>query len=241
MEFSVAHQLIHSVDTSVFNLLNRFAGNWFLDHLASFEEDNNLLKGGLFLAIYVYLWFRTGLEREKTRRTIIAIITGTLLALVAARAIADLAPYRARPIYEQSLSIHPYSFPVSRNMENWSSFPSDTAAYFSALAFGLAYLLRRYSVPLALYTAGWICLPRMFLGEHYASDIVVGAVIGIALVAVSLRLEWIRLGLARHVLRWAESNPGVFYGAAFLACFEMGVLFDDVRAVARWLFRAASR
>jgi membrane-associated phospholipid phosphatase len=33
-----------------------------------------------------------------------------------------------------------------------------------------------------LYAAGWICLPRVFLGEHYVSDVVVGAGIGIALV-----------------------------------------------------------
>jgi len=42
----------------------------------------------------------------------------------------------------------------------------------------LAYLLRRYAVTILLYTVVWVCLPRIYLGIHYVSDIVVGIVIG---------------------------------------------------------------
>lgn len=123
-------------------------------------------------------------------------------------------------------------------MESWSSFPSDTAAYFFALAFGLAYLVRRYSASIMLYTLGWICLPRLFLGEHYLSDIVVGGAIGIGMVWASVRSEWFRSSLATRVLSVMNSRPEVFYASAFLACFEMGILFDDVRSAARHLSQA---
>jgi membrane-associated phospholipid phosphatase len=229
-------QAIRSVDVSVFHFLNGYAGNWLLDRFASFEENNNLFKGGLFLAMYVYLWFRIGPDEERRRKTIIAILIGTLLTLVVSRAIADLAPFRIRPMSDPSISSHPYSFPTSPNMENWSSFPSDTAAYFSALAFGLAYLLRRYTLPIMLYTAGWICLPRAFLGLHYASDMVVGSAVGITVVWASVRSEWLRSSLAPRVLDFMEAKPEIFYASAFLLCFEMGVLFDDVRRVGRSLF-----
>jgi hypothetical protein len=83
-----------------------------------------------------------------------------------------------------------------------------------------------------LYTAVWICFPRMFLGVHYASDVVVGGVIGIAFVWVSLKVEWLQSRLGARVLSIADSKPEIFYPAAFLASFEMGILFDDVRGAA---------
>jgi membrane-associated phospholipid phosphatase len=110
---------------------------------------------------------------------------------------------------------------------------------FWALGFGLAYLSRRLAIPVMLYVAGWICLPQMFLGLHYASDVAAGAVIGIVLVWASLKVGWLRSVLATHLLAWAEAKPEVFYAAAFLASFEMGVLFEDIREGARALFHIA--
>jgi membrane-associated phospholipid phosphatase len=231
-------QWIQSLDISAYRFLNGFAGNWIADHLANFEEGNNLIKGGLFFAMYAYLWFRVDSVQEGRRRKILAILTATMFALVVCRTIADLTPYRLRPMYDLNLPHHAYSIPLRPNLMDWSSFPSDTAAYFFALAFGLAHLLRRYSVPILLYTGGWICLPRMYLGEHYLSDIVVGAAIGITLVSASLRFDWLRQNFATSVLRFMDAKPHVFYAAAFLVCFEMGVVFSDVREAARGLFHA---
>jgi len=231
-------QVVHGLDFGAYQFLNGFAGNWFLDHLAGFEERNNLLKGGLFLAMYASLWFRPDPRQEERRRTIFAILTGTLLALVVCRIIADIFPFRLRPMYDPSLPHHAYAVPPSLRMVDWSSFPSDTAAYFFALAVGLAHLLRRFSVPILLYTAGWICLPRMFLGEHYLSDILAGAAIGMVVVKASLASHWLRQRFASHVLRFMDLEPHVFYAAAFLAFLEMGVMFDDVLSPVRGLFHA---
>jgi membrane-associated phospholipid phosphatase len=233
---SVFFHGISSVDIAVYQFLNGYAGQWLLDRFAAFEEDNNLFKGGLFFAAYTYLWFRIGPEQEKVRRAIIAILTGTLLALVVTRTIADIAPYRVRPIYDSRISHQPYSLPISPNMENWSSFPSDTAAYFFALSCGLAYLMRRYTIPIMLYTAGWICLPRVFLGVHYPSDIGVGGAIGMMTIWASLRSEWLRSGIATHAFAFMDEKPQLFYASAFIVCFEMSVLFDDVRAIGRGVF-----
>lgn len=224
------------MDIGVYHFLNGYAGNWFLDRIVSHEEAGNLLKGGLFLALYAYLWFRVDTDQRTRRSEIIAIIAGALLTLVVSRLIANLAPFRLRPMY---LPHRPYAYPITLNMENWSSFPSDTAAYFIALAYGLAHFMRRYAVPLMLYAVVWICLPRLFLGEHYLSDMVAGAAIGFTVVWLSLRSEWLRSGLADLVLAFMDAKPQIFYGIAFFVCFEMGVLFDDVRAVSRGLFHFA--
>jgi membrane-associated phospholipid phosphatase len=224
---------------SCLSFLNGYAGNRYLDHFASFEENDKLLNGGLFLAIYWYLWFRAGPDQKRRRGAIIAVLTGALLALAVSRTIANFAPYRVRPMYDLHLQHHPYAFPISPNLINWSAFPSDTAAFFSALGSGLAYQRRRLAIPVILYVAGWICLPRMFLGLHYASDVAAGAVIGIVLVWASLKVGWLQSVLATHLLAWAEAKPEVFYAAAFLASFEMGVLFEDIREGARALFHTA--
>ncbi len=230
--------LIHSLDTSVFLFLNRFAGNWFIDRLVSYEEADNFFKGGLFLAAYAYVWFQAGPRQEEQRKSIIAILAGTLLALVVARTVANYAPYRLRPMYDATLPQRAYSFPMTYNMENWSSFPSDSAAYFFALAYGLVRLLRRYAVPVLLFTAVWICLPRMFSGLHFLSDIVVGIAIGIGMVEASLRSGWLRRNFTAPILDFIEAKPHISYAASFMIFFEMGVAFDDIRRPARGLFHA---
>jgi membrane-associated phospholipid phosphatase len=231
-------QVISGLDISVYNFLNGFAGNRLLCRLVEIEEGNNLSKGGLFFVLYVYLWFRVGPDQENRRRAIVAILTATLLALVASRTVADLTPFRIRPMYDPSISHQVYALPVSANLENWSAFPSDTATYFSALAFGLAFLWRRYTVPIVLYTAVWICLPRLFYGAHWASDIGFGAAIGITMVWASLRSVWLRSNFAARVLGFMDAKPQIFYAAAFLVCFEMAVVFYDVRSLWRALWHA---
>jgi len=141
-------------------------------------------------------------------------------------------------MYDRNLPRHAYSIRTHPNLEDWSSFPSDTAPYLFALAFGLVHLLRRHSILILLYTAGWICLPRMYLGEHYLSDIVVGATIGIAVVKASLKSEWLQQNIASPLLRFMDAKPHFFYATAFLVFFEMGVVFSDVRTAAKQLIQA---
>ena len=234
-----ASQAIHSIDLSIYRFLSGFAGNWILDRLVSQEESNSLLKGGVFFATYWYLWFRIGPDREGRRRSIIAIAIGAILAIIVARTISFLAPFRLRPIYDPMLTHPLYSIPVTGNLENWSAFPSDTAAYFCALAFGLVYLLRRLAIPIMLYTAGWVCLPRMYLGIHYASDIVVGIVIGITMARLSLRSDLLQSIVARRFLAATETRPEWFYAIAFLISFEMATVFAGSRTAGRALLHVA--
>jgi membrane-associated phospholipid phosphatase len=223
--------VIGSLDVGIYTFLNGYAGNWFLDRIAAFEESNDFFKGGIFLAAYAYLWFHVGADREKRRRAVIAIFAGTMLALLVNRTIAGIIPFRLRPMYAPGLPHHPYSFPIAYNLENWNSFPSDTATYFFGLAFGLGRLLPRCMAPLMLYTAVWICLPRVFLGEHYLSDLAVGGALGVTTVWAAFRSEWLRQGFATRVLGLMEVERGVFYAFAFLVCFEMGTVFGDIRSI----------
>jgi hypothetical protein len=89
---SVLLQFIRTVDLVIYHFLNGFAGNRFLVYFANFEENNSLLKGGLFLALYCLLWFRVDSGQERRRRAIVAILVASILALVVSRTVANLAP-----------------------------------------------------------------------------------------------------------------------------------------------------
>lgn len=226
-------QAIRTVDVKIYNFFGLFAGNRLLDHLANREEGNNLLKGGIFFAMYWYLWFRIGPDLAKRRKSIIAILIGSMLAIIVARTLAFITPFRVRPIYDLTIAHPSYSIPLTPNLENWSAFPSDTAAYFFALAFGLAYLQRRLAVPIMLYTSVWICLPRIYLGLHNASDIIVGMGIGITMAWFSLRSDSLESIVTRPALAAMETRPQWFYTIAFLLTFEMATVFDGLRHVGR--------
>ena len=231
---------VRGADAHIYNFLSQFNGNWLIDHIAGESEMNGLLRGGLFFAAYWYFWFANPPDRsrDQRRRAIIVILIGSLLALALNRTISFLVPFRARPMVNPLLMHRPLSIPMTPNLEHWSAFPSDTATYYFALAFGLAWLSRRLAVPAMLYTTFWICLVRVYLGLHYASDIVVGAAIGVVVVWAALRTDWLQSVVAPRILA-RESKPELFYAAAFLLTFEMADVFDHIRDAVRGMLHAA--
>jgi undecaprenyl-diphosphatase len=231
-----ALHIIRSLDVSIYYLLSRFAGNGIVCRLVRLEETDNLLKGGIFFAVLWHHWFRSDSEQGKRRCNIIAILTGSILAVVAARVIAFVAPFRLRPMDDPTV-LHPlYALSFVYNLEHWSAFPSDTAAYCFALAIGIAYLSRRSAIPILLYTTLWICLSRMFLGLHYASDIVVGAGIAIVVVLLSIKSKFVHSFVAQPLFATASRNNGWFYPVAFLISFEMATVFQGSRTLGNAVF-----
>ena len=154
-------EAIQSIDVSIYTWLGGFAGNWVLDRLASHEEGSPIFKGGLFLAVYWFSWFRMGSDRTKRLGVIVTAVIGALLAVIVGRTISFIVPFRVRPMFDPAV-IHPaYAIPITANLESWSGFPSDTASFFFALAFGASCLFRRWVIPIMFYTAGWICLKAL--------------------------------------------------------------------------------
>lgn len=221
-------QGIRGFDLGIYYYLGRFADNWILVRLAGLEESNDLIKGALFFALYWYLWFRRGTDQERRRKAVLTVLFAAVVSIVVTRFVAFVAPFRVRPMDNPAL-IHPvYPVDFHYNLERWSSFPSDTAAYFFVLAFGIAYLSRRLAIPVVLYTAIWVCLTRIYLGIHYASDVVVGAMIGSAVAWLSLKSNFLR-SLAARSARVAETRPQLFYPIAFFCSFEMASVFGGLR------------
>ena len=228
--------MIQYFDTTLFRAVNRFAGQWFLDSLTDIEENTILLKGGLFMAVYCWLWFESrGRKQERTRQTLIAMLVAGMAALFIARGLAHIIPFRIRPMYADPLYHHPV-YNIMANMEDWSSFPSDTAALFFALAMGVFLIWRAAGALLLAYAAVWICLPRLYLGLHYPRDLLVGAWIGSACACLAWFVARTRLygrWIGRPLLRLEHNYPPIFYLFAFPVVYETGLMFGDARYALR--------
>jgi membrane-associated phospholipid phosphatase len=119
---------------------------------------------------------------------------------------------------------------------HWGSFPSDHAAYLTALGLGLYGLSRGVGTAALAIGIGVCCLARMFVGLHYASDVIAGVAVG---TAAHLLISNARSGFAAPAFRQLrskfEAHAWLQLGFAVLVV-EMAVMFRDLRALDQLLF-----
>ena len=122
------------------------------------------------------------------------------------RLLAQVLPFRVRPIYNPDLHLHfPSAGLRAATLQAWSSFPSDHAMLWMAIATGIFIIARRVGVFALLYAVVFICVPRAYLGFHYPTDLIAGAAIGIAL--AWLTRDAIRSRFAPQVLAMISASP----------------------------------
>jgi len=198
-------------------------------------SKNHLFKGGVFMTLFWWLWFR-GDGLQAVRRTHILITLGVSVVNMAfVRVIALMAPLRLRPLYEPGLG---FRIPLGENphaLDGWSSFPSDHAGLFFGLATGLLFVSRRIGVFTLIYTTVFIALPRIYLGLHYPTDILVGAISGIGL-TLAANFYLAQRPAVQVVMGWSNKSPGEFYAIFFLFTFQVADMFDNVRSIFEALY-----
>ena len=212
----MTYELFHWLDLPTLYGLNQFAGvSGTFDRLVSNAVHVHLLKGGVVMAVLWWLWFRgAGPDQERTRQRLILTMAGGIAGVAIARTLAALLPMRLRPIHEPGIE---FVLPLGMEatvLDGWSSFPSDHAVLFFALATGFWFVSRVAGAVTLAYAAVIICLPRIYLGLHYPTDILAGALVGIA---VASAVQWLPLAnrgagtvlkLATHGQR--RSTPASF-------------------------------
>jgi undecaprenyl-diphosphatase len=228
------------LDVAVVLFLNQFArASWTFDHLIGFVSQSHLMKGGVVTALVWWTWFGSHKDRDLVRGHIIATLVGAVMAIGVGRGLALTLPFRPRPVHDPAVDfLLPYGARAGM-LDSWSSFPSDHAVLFFALAAGLWFAWRRVGSLAMLYAVVVISLPRVYLGLHYPTDILVGALIGIGIATLA---NWhvIRLLVARPALRWLRASPSSFYAFLFILTFQISVLFTDGRDLAGLLYTLLS-
>ena len=217
---------LHSVDKALVLWINSPAGqSAVLDKLVYDIADSPLLKGGLFLAFYWYLWFDRAPGR---RREVAGALTAAVIVAILSRLVQIGLPFHQRPLHTPGLGVHLPLGVSPETLNTFSSFPSDHAMLFFALCVPIWRYSRRLGLVAMLWTLLVIGLPRIYLGYHYPSDILGGAVFGVGLMLL-LEPLLLRSGLPDRIAKLAEGQPALFYAVAFPVCLELAVLFSDAR------------
>ena len=228
---------VNSFDTGIIHFLNQFARRSFTwDAFLSIVSGTNLLRGAVMMSVMLWIWFRISEDKTRDREFVILSLMISPASVLLARTLALALPFRERPLRVQALH---FQLPYGMNphtLQNWSSFPSDHAAISFALATCLLFLSRRLGILGLLYSFFVICFPRVYMGIHYPSDILAGALIGAAM-ALWIKSPHVREALGRPFLRWEQLYPSRFYPLFFLFAFEVSEMFDSLRAIGNFGFR----
>jgi len=223
--------LFEQTDRALTLYANQFAGRSIvLDKFVYDIADLPLLNGGVFLAAFSWLWFEadeSGVYAQ--RRNVVAALLAVIGVAGAAKLLKVLLPFRYRPLNDPDLGLRlPFGVdPTSFN--HFSAFPSGHAILYFALSVPLWMRSRWLGAAAAVWTLLAICLPLLYLGDHWASDIVTGAVVGVALMFLLSRLIG-ATGLPDQVVSFSATHPPAFYAIAWLVALEIAVRFGDVEA-----------
>lgn len=220
------------LDEPMIRFLNQFAQvDPAFDRLIVDIADSALLKGGVFMTYFWWLWFKNDADTPTRRKDIILSLTGALVAVIISRVLQRLLPYHERLLHAAGGGFVVPSGVDPNTLSNWSSFPSDHAALFFALSTAIWYQSRSLGYLAAAWTTIVIGLPRIYLGYHYPSDVFVGAALGVVVM-----VTWLWWGHSNRwparILEWSRLHQTEFYALAFLGTYEITVLFYDLRALA---------
>lgn len=221
------------IDLAIFHSINGWCGrNIVLDHIALRFESLEL-KGLAFISTFAALWFRRTETQVRQRETLILLLLGIVLSLAVARACADLLPFRMRPMFTTGIE---YRAPLIRTefyFENWSAFPSDTAAIVFAMMTGFWLRARCWGLLWAIFSIITV-VARIYFGLHYPFDILAGSLIGIG-VALAINNEFTHSYIAGPIVAVEQRSPALFYGLLFPFIYEVSTMFSFSRGIYRAL------
>jgi undecaprenyl-diphosphatase len=232
--------VMNAFDLNILQFFNQFIGrSGGFDYAMSFITDNDLLKGGVIMTVYWWLWFvyPEGSEVARSQRQkLFTALPMTLFALVLAQVLERVLPFRQVPLRNTAAGFRlPPFLEAEVNHDEESVFPSDHATLFFALATGVFLVHRFLGILAFLHAALVISLPRIYLLYHHPTDILAGALLGSSCVIVG-NLSAVQDRAARPVLAWLLKRPAVFYSGAFLLTYQTAVNYFSARALMKFLY-----
>jgi undecaprenyl-diphosphatase len=222
----------YNFDRAVTLALNPFTRRSYLFDAACHSiSDNTMFSGMIFVAFLWYCWFSSP-DLHSRQNNLLGTIASAFAALFS-RMTQLLFPIRARPFQDASLHLKlPYTVKLDSLRHVASSFPSDHAALYFALAATIYFVNRK----LGYYALGLAVLldaARLYLGFHYVSDMIGGAALGVLCVCVIQSLSV--TSLTKRISPMCQAPTPTFYAVAFCVTYFVATMFVDIRLVAAQL------
>lgn len=235
---------INPFDAGIISWLNEWAQrSWALDTAMNLSTSS-LVKAAGIVPVIFWAWFRRDDDKDdftrKTRERGILLfgMVFCLFSLFVSRMISKIAPFRIRPLRNPDLH---FVLPYGQNpstLVDWSSFPSDHAAVYFTVAICIYFVSKKAGLLALGYTFFVTCVPRIYLGLHYPTDILAGAALGTAMASLSLSPA-IRTAFTGRILRCQELYPGRFYACFFLYALQLATGFELIRELGDFVIPVA--
>jgi undecaprenyl-diphosphatase len=232
---------MNAFDFTIVQFLNTFSHrSWALDSFLLLLSENFLLKGAVITILYWWAWFRKGEHKSEERSFLLFGILSSYPALLISRFFSFMLPFRERPLRNPALHFQlPYGV-RPEGLIGWSSFPSDNAVFFLILVTCRFFVSRRAGLFGLFHSVLVVGIVRVYLGYHYPTDILGGALIGIAVAGLSKEAA-IRAAVTRRPLLWLEIRPDLSYAGLFLLSFLVATTFAPVIEMVRYLYAVTAQ
>ena len=222
------------LDLYTIAFLNQFAGrSRTIDTSIWKIWTTSVLQGGVVVALVWWAWFSRSeeLATRPKRETILSSLVGMYVCILVTLVLRAALPFRLRPSNDFTVGHQmPYLPDGMIAVHEATSFPSGHAAVLLSLAVGLWLVSRRLGLLAALHGLFVVCLPRIYFGRHFATDILAGAALSVAIVpAVNSIL--CRTSLIRRLLIWADTRSALFYAAMFLFSLDIATDFAYAKTI----------
>lgn len=225
---------MRNVDAAILLGINSGVGtSWTFDYLLMAVVNAPLLKCGVLVALLWWSWERT--DARLASPTPVRGMLGAILAVIVARALQNFLPARERPMHDAYVVENGFKladFIPPESYRDWSSFPSDHAV----LAFALAMAVFLAHRGVGLFAMAWallvVCLPRVYFGFHFPTDILGGAAAGIAVMAITARFP-VPERAGHTTERMIRDYRGWYYAGLFLVTYLLADVFSDARELTR--------
>ncbi len=219
------------MDQHLTQIFNAWAGRSpGFDLVLDFIQGSYLVKGLFAVCILVALYTARGGDAQARRNNVFVTLILVFAGLFLARIMQMTLPFSPRPLHTEGMDLEFISRLKEGVLKHDSSFPSDHAVMFFTIAASVLMYARTAGLILLSHAVFIICLPRLVLGFHWSSDILAGAVIGVALAALFQRRLADRLGRS-GLESFRERHPSIFYFLFFAVLCETATMYRGSRHI----------
>jgi|tagenome__1003787_1003787.scaffolds.fasta_scaffold20708806_1 membrane-associated phospholipid phosphatase len=223
-------------DLPILKFVTELAGkSHLLDHTINALSRFDTFKGVFLMCLFWYVWAEApanewpGLQEQRQKRLVLILVGSVLLGGVSRLLQIGLHVHQRPLLSNLGLPFPVTAFPTE-SLSAWNSFPSDHVMIFFALGTGLWSINRKVGAITFVWTLIVVGLPRIYLGIHYPSDVIFGALFGFLGMKLILALPLKRF--ERLLGAWRRPHQGLFFALLYFLSDQVSHLLGEVRELA---------